>query len=346
HATGSPVAGVVEPARALAVVVGRALDLADGIDGGPGWERRVYRSLLGSRADDLADALRWYEELEGESLEPSVDLHLAILEGEAGRAERLRGRFDEWTRRGEPFGTFRHLVALAYLSVGSGGADATGLVAQVDAHLEPGWFRDRLVARLTRAEAPNPRAGPRPPPGPPDGLVVAPAAVGARHRRRVRPGPHALRRARAAARRARARGGRAAGRLDGRRRGAGPRDLLALDRVVRPRSGLGRLARRARDARRHGRAHAGLRRAGLPRAPLRHAQARARAGGGRAGQRGRLRRGPRLRRARLRLGLRERGPVGVGVRTHGEPRALDHRARGRQPVRGAHGACGAACLAA
>src|SRR5207245_11022302 len=68
-------------------------------------------------------------------------------EGEAGRAERLRGRFDEWTRRGEPFGTFRYLVALAYLSVGPGGADATGLVAQADAHLEPGWFRDRLVDR-------------------------------------------------------------------------------------------------------------------------------------------------------------------------------------------------------
>src|SRR5207247_11443992 len=118
HSTGSPEADVVEPARALAVVVGRSLDLDDGIDGVPEWERRVYRSLLGSRADDLADALRWYEELEGESLEPSVDLHLAILEGEAGRAERLRGRFDEWTRRGQPFGTFRHLVALAYLPAG------------------------------------------------------------------------------------------------------------------------------------------------------------------------------------------------------------------------------------
>ena len=160
HATGSPVTDVVEPERALAVVVGRAFDLDDGIDGAPALERRLYGWLLGSRADDLADALRWYEELEGESLEPTVDLHLAILEGEAGRAERLRGRFDEWTRRGEPFGTFRHLVALAYLSVGPGGADATGLVAQADAHLEPGWFRDRLVARLTRAEAPNPRAGP------------------------------------------------------------------------------------------------------------------------------------------------------------------------------------------
>jgi len=33
------------------------------------------------------------------------------------------------------------------------------LVAEADAELGPGWFRDRLVARLTRSEVPNPRAG-------------------------------------------------------------------------------------------------------------------------------------------------------------------------------------------
>src|SRR3989475_3194161 len=137
HATGSPVADVVEPARALAVVVGRSLDLDDGIDGAPEWERRVYRSLLGSRADDLADALRWYEELEGESLEPSVDLHLAILEGEAGRAPRLRGRFGEGARRRGPVRAFPHPVALAYPSVGAGGGAATRPVAPGDAPLEP-----------------------------------------------------------------------------------------------------------------------------------------------------------------------------------------------------------------
>src|SRR5256885_8730037 len=142
HATGSPVADVVEPARAIAVVVGRSLDLDDGIHGAPEWERRVYRSLLGSRADALADALRWYEELEGESLEPSVDLHLAILEGEAGRAQRLRGRFDEWTRRGEPVGALPHPGAPAYVSVGAGGAGATGLVAQGDAPPHPRLFPD------------------------------------------------------------------------------------------------------------------------------------------------------------------------------------------------------------
>ena len=152
HVTGSPVADMAEPERALAAVVGASLDLDDGIDGAPAWERRLYHSLLSSRADDLADALRWYEELEAESLEPTVDLHLAILEGEAERLERLRRRLDEWTRRGEPFGTFARFVGPAYLSVTSDGADTPGLVAGIGAELEPGWFRDRLVARLTRSE--------------------------------------------------------------------------------------------------------------------------------------------------------------------------------------------------
>src|SRR5439155_593608 len=57
HLTGSPVGDMAEPERALAVVVGRSLDLDDGIDGAPAWERRFYRWLVGRRADDLADAL-------------------------------------------------------------------------------------------------------------------------------------------------------------------------------------------------------------------------------------------------------------------------------------------------
>src|SRR5206468_614773 len=39
------------------------------------------------------------------------------------------------------------------------GSRADDLAAEADAELGPGWFRDRLVARLTRSEVPNPRAG-------------------------------------------------------------------------------------------------------------------------------------------------------------------------------------------
>ena len=45
HLTGSPVGDMAEPERALAVVVGRSLDLDDGIDGAPAWERR-FKTLM------------------------------------------------------------------------------------------------------------------------------------------------------------------------------------------------------------------------------------------------------------------------------------------------------------
>src|SRR3990172_2924870 len=75
----------VDGARALSLVVGRALDLDAGVEQAPAWERRLYRFMLGDRADDLADGIRWFDELARYSLDPSVDLHLAMLEAEAGR---------------------------------------------------------------------------------------------------------------------------------------------------------------------------------------------------------------------------------------------------------------------
>lgn len=62
HATAR-VEAVAEPERALAAVVGRTLDLDEGIAAAPAWERRFYETLLGRRADDLAQAIGWYEEL-------------------------------------------------------------------------------------------------------------------------------------------------------------------------------------------------------------------------------------------------------------------------------------------
>src|SRR5262249_59635075 len=82
------------------------------------------------------------------------------------------------------------------------------------------------------------------------------------------------------------------------------------------------------------------------RSPLRDLAPAIRRGPGRRAQRGHLRRRAWLRRARLRRRLLERPAVGLVVRAHGQPRAVDRGARGRQPDGLAFGAPGDAWLAA
>ena len=146
---GSRVEEMVEPERARALIVGRTMDLDEGIERGPAWERAVYRLLLSDRASDVAEALGWYEELAAASFDPAVDLHLAILEGESGRPASVRRRVDEWARRPDPMPALARLVAAAYLPESLDAGDAATLDDETLAEvLEPGWFRDRIAVRL------------------------------------------------------------------------------------------------------------------------------------------------------------------------------------------------------
>jgi len=146
---GSRVEEMVEPERALALIVGRTMDLDEGIERGPAWERAVYRLLLSDHASDVAEALGWYEELAAASFDPAVDLHLAILEGESGRPASVRRRVDEWARRPDPMPALARLVAAAYLPESLDTGDAATLDDETLAEvLEPGWFRDRIAVRL------------------------------------------------------------------------------------------------------------------------------------------------------------------------------------------------------
>jgi uncharacterized protein len=145
---GSRVEGMEEPERALALIVGRTMDIDEAVGRAPAWEQFVYRLLSSDPAEDLDEALRWYEELARESFDPSVDLHLAILEGEAHRLDGVQRRAEEWQRRDDPLPAFARLISAAYLDEGiegEGGADADAALAEA---LEPGWFRDRLATRL------------------------------------------------------------------------------------------------------------------------------------------------------------------------------------------------------
>ena len=146
---GSRVEEMVEPERALALIVGRTMDLDEGIERGPAWERAVYRLLLSDHASDVAEALGWYEELAAASFDPAVDLHLATLEGESGRPASVRRRVDEWARRPDPMPALARLVAAAYLPESLDTGDAATLDDETLAEvLEPGWFRDRIAVRL------------------------------------------------------------------------------------------------------------------------------------------------------------------------------------------------------
>ena len=154
--TGSRVDGIEEPERALALIVGRTMDIDEAVVRAPAWERFVYRVLSSDPAEDVAEGLRWYEELARESAHPGIDLHLAVLEAESGRIDSLRRRTEEWTRRVDPLPVFALLIGAAYLDEDVEADIGSNVEEALAEALEPGWFRDRVATRLaTRVGDPD-----------------------------------------------------------------------------------------------------------------------------------------------------------------------------------------------
>jgi membrane protease YdiL (CAAX protease family) len=145
HSGESRLAAVAEPERALALLVGRTMDVETALTAAPAWERRLYALTLSDPGRELDQAIAWYEELADYSLAPSVDLRLAILRGEAGRRGPLERALAEWAARGDPLATYAEVVAAAYLEADDVEADA---VEDVAGTLGPGWFADMLALRL------------------------------------------------------------------------------------------------------------------------------------------------------------------------------------------------------
>ena len=145
HMSESRLAGVTEPERALALLVGRTMDVETGLTAAPAWERRLYSLTLSDAGRELDQAIAWYEELADYSLAPSVDLRLAILRGEGGRRGPLARALEEWQARGEPLATYASVISAAYLDEEEVDADAVG---DAVAALGPGWFADVLALRL------------------------------------------------------------------------------------------------------------------------------------------------------------------------------------------------------
>lgn len=145
----APLAGVAHPERALALIVGRTMDVHTALADAPAWERRLYALTLTDGGSEIDQAIAWYEELAAYSLAPDVDLRLAVLLGEAGHRERLERVGEEWRERGEPLATYAGAIGAAYLGADPGAA--TGARETLGA-LEPGWFADALALRLAARE--------------------------------------------------------------------------------------------------------------------------------------------------------------------------------------------------
>lgn len=127
------------------------MDLREAATRAPAWERRIYRAFGLEDEDDVAQAITWYEELARETAHPGVDVHLAILEGEAGRLDALRRRLDGWAPRQEPLPSLDALVRAAYLPGVAPPPPDVRLDDEAADLLPAGWFRDRLeIALATR----------------------------------------------------------------------------------------------------------------------------------------------------------------------------------------------------
>jgi len=151
HITGDRLDGVEEPERALLLVVGRTLDAEVALDRVSPWERRLHRAAGLETGQELNEAIRWFDELSGASLDPRVDIALAVLEGEAGQRDQVRRTIAEWVDRAEPLPSMAAIVTAAYLAAPTDAATTVAQWSEVAADVPEGWFRDRLAIRLAKA---------------------------------------------------------------------------------------------------------------------------------------------------------------------------------------------------
>jgi uncharacterized protein len=139
---------VEEKDRALALIVNRTMDLEYAIAQTPAWEHVFYEATTGW-TDELAQAVAWYEELAEVSDEPLTLVYLSVLEGEAGRLERVRDEIRGWDQLPDPFPVYARLLRAAYVDQAPIGEDeANALRDELADNVPDGWFADRLAVSL------------------------------------------------------------------------------------------------------------------------------------------------------------------------------------------------------
>ena len=151
HLTGDRLDSVEDPERALLLVVGRTLDAEAALDTVARWERQLHRAAGLESGRELDEAIRWFEELEVVSLDPRVDVALAVLEGEAQRSDAVLRTTAAWATREEPLPALAEVISAAYLARPDEPTQVRDLWRQSAEAVPDGWFRDQLARRLAQA---------------------------------------------------------------------------------------------------------------------------------------------------------------------------------------------------
>ncbi len=146
-----PVLDRVEAAdQSLELVVSRTLALDDALHTLPDWERAFYEMTLGGTADDLEDAIRWYDELAEVAVDPLPGLYALILKAEAGGIGTIQPTLEQWAQDKDPLVTFALLLRAAYGSTDVAPPVAQDLQAITAEEVPDGWFYTTLALALAQ----------------------------------------------------------------------------------------------------------------------------------------------------------------------------------------------------
>ena len=139
------------PEQALSLMVGRTMDLQEGLNRAPTWERQLIGWISGDEAAERASAIQWYRELAKQSDDPLVPFKLAILQAEVGQVSQALLSAHEWNERADPLPRFGRIIRAAYSEGPPPKQEsAAKMQAELGELLSAGWFYDRVATRLAR----------------------------------------------------------------------------------------------------------------------------------------------------------------------------------------------------
>lgn len=139
------------PEQALSLMVGRTLDVQEGLMRAPAWEQRVMEWVSGDGAAERRLAIAWYEEMASRSEDPAVRLQLAILQAESGQISQALLSAHQWDGKDDPLPQYADIIRAAYGEAPAPSPDGVEALQGVLADALPvGWFYDRLIIRLAQ----------------------------------------------------------------------------------------------------------------------------------------------------------------------------------------------------